>query len=159
LRDGSPDATSEGVPSADLPRAGSWERLPFASESFDVITMIEVLEHTGCDEEVLENVFVFEAGRFCGSLCPEQALPIREPLLHVGHLSIGPNIPLISWFPDALRKRLCDARIYTRRRLYSLTRSAAFGLIRWIYFPPLDSFRLPSKSSTGESRESLKKLL
>jgi len=123
------------------------ERLPFASESFDVITMIEVLEHTGCDEEVLGECFrVLKPGGFVVLFVPNKLYPFESHSCHVGHLSIGPNIPLISWFPDALRKRLCDARIYTRRRLYSLTRSAGFRTHKvGFIFPPLDSFRLPFK--------------
>jgi len=123
------------------------ESLPFASESFDVVTMIEVLEHTRCDEEVLKGCFrVLKPRGFVVLFVPNKLYPFESHPCHVGHFSIGHNIPLISWFPDVLRKRLCHARIYTRRKLLSMTKSAGFRTcnIRCI-FPPLDSFRLPFK--------------
>jgi N-acetylglucosaminyldiphosphoundecaprenol N-acetyl-beta-D-mannosaminyltransferase len=123
------------------------ESLPFASESFDVVTMIEVLEHTRCDEEVLKECLrVLKPGGFVVLFVPNKLYPFESHPCHVGHFSIGRNIPLISWFPVVLRKRLCHARIYTRRKLLSMTKSAGFRTckIRCI-FPPLDSFRLPSK--------------
>ncbi len=123
------------------------ESLPFASESFDVVTMIEVLEHTRCDEEVLKECFrVLKPQGFVVLFVPNKLYPFESHPCHIGHFSIGPNIPLISWFPDALRKRLCHARIYTRRKLLSLAKGAGFRTHKvGCIFPPLDSFRLPFK--------------
>jgi exopolysaccharide biosynthesis WecB/TagA/CpsF family protein len=123
------------------------ENLPFASESFDVITMIEVLEHTASDEEVLKECFrVLKPGGFVVLFVPNKLYPFESHPCHIGHFSIGPNIPLISWFPNVLRKSLCDARIYTRSNLLSLTKSAGFRTHKvGFIFPPLDSFRLPLK--------------
>ena len=123
------------------------ESLPFASESFDVVTMIEVLEHTRCDEEVLKECSrVLKPGGLVVLFVPNKLYPFESHPCHIGHFSMGPNIPVISWFPDALRKRLCHARIYTRRRLLSLAKSAGFRTCKvGCIFPPLDSFRLPFK--------------
>ena len=123
------------------------ESLPFASESFDVVTMIEVLEHTRCDKEVLKECFrVLKAEGFVVLFVPNKLYPFESHPCHIGQFSIGPNIPLISWFPDALRERLCHARIYTRRKLLSLAKSAGFRTHKvGCIFPPLDSFRLPFK--------------
>src|SRR5882762_7959280 len=142
-----------------IPRVqGRGEQLPFASDSFDAVTMIEVLEHTESDAKVLTECFrVLKPGGLFGLFVPNKLYPLESHPCHVGGLGIGPNIPLVSWLPEFLHRRLCHARIYTRRKLLSLTKSAGFRTWKVGYiFPPLDSFRLPFKSCTGESRESLK---
>jgi SAM-dependent methyltransferase len=125
------------------------ENLPFRSESFDVVTMIEVLEHTHCDQKVLQECFrVLKPGGQLVLFVPNKLYPFESHPCHIGDFSIGPNIPLVSWFPEFLRKRLCHARIYTRRRLFSMAHSAGFQIHTSGYiFPPLDSFRLPLKEN------------
>ena len=123
------------------------ENLPFASKSFDVVTMIEVLEHTRSDEETLEECFrVLKPGGLLVLFVPNKLYPFESHPCHFGNFSIGRNIPLISWFPESLRKRFCPARTYSSRKLLSLAKSAGFEAHQRRYiFPPLDSFRLPFK--------------
>lgn len=125
------------------------ENLPFASETFDDITMIEVLEHTRCDSNVLEECFrVLKPGGSLVLFVPNKLYPFESHPCHVGTISLGPNIPLVSWLPMSLRKRLCHARIYTRRALFSMARRAGFQVHKSGYiFPPLDSLRLPFKQT------------
>jgi exopolysaccharide biosynthesis WecB/TagA/CpsF family protein len=123
------------------------ENLPFASESFDAVTMIEVLEHTECDSQVLNECFrVLKPGGFLVLFVPNKCYPFESHPCHIGEFSLGINIPMISWLPDSVRKRLCDARVYSRRKLISMARLAGFQTrgIGYI-FPPLDSLRLPFK--------------
>jgi exopolysaccharide biosynthesis WecB/TagA/CpsF family protein len=143
-----------------IPRVqAAGENLPFASESFDVVTMIEVLEHTRNEERVLKECFrVLKPGGFAVLFVPNKLYPFESHPCHIRHFSMGRNIPLISWFPDSLRKRLCHARIYTRRKLLSLAKSAGFqtrgsGCI----FPPLDSFPLPCKDFYRRAARRLEK--
>jgi SAM-dependent methyltransferase len=141
-----------------IPRVqGAGENLPFASESFDVVTMIEVLEHTHCDQRVLEECFrVLRPEGQLVLFVPNKLYPFESHPCHIASFSIGPNIPLISWFPEFLRKRLCYARIYTRRRLFFMARSAGFQIHTSGYiFPPLDSFRLPFKEGYRRAASSL----
>jgi exopolysaccharide biosynthesis WecB/TagA/CpsF family protein len=131
-----------------LPRVqAAGETLPFASESFDVVTMIEVLEHTNRDGAVLKECFrVLKPGGCALLFVPNKLYPFESHPCHIGNLPIGPNIPLVSWLPEFVRRHLCHARIYTRRGLLSLAESAGFQLFKGSYiFPPLDSFRLPFK--------------
>src|SRR6267143_1086680 len=116
-----------------IPRVqGRGEQLPVASDSCDAVTMIEVLEHTESDAKVLTECFrVLKPGGLLVLFVPNKLYPLESHPCHVGGLGIGPNIPLVSWLPEFLHRRLCHARIYTRRKLLSL-------------------------SCTGESRESLK---
>jgi N-acetylglucosaminyldiphosphoundecaprenol N-acetyl-beta-D-mannosaminyltransferase len=135
------------------------ENLPFRSESFDVVTMIEVLEHTHCDHRVLKECFrVLKPGGQLVLFVPNKLYPFESHPCHIGDFSIGPNIPLISWFPELLRNRLCHARIYTRRRLLSMARGVGFQIHTSGYiFPPLDSFPLPFKESYRRAARSLEK--
>jgi exopolysaccharide biosynthesis WecB/TagA/CpsF family protein len=133
-----------------IPRVqGRGEQLPFASDSFDAVTMIEVLEHTECDTTVLAECFrVLKPGGLLVLFVPNKLYPFESHPCHIGGLGIGPNIPLVSWLPDFLHKRLCHARIYTRRRLFAMARSIGFQIGKCGFiFPPLDSFPLPFKDA------------
>jgi len=129
-----------------LPRVRSTgEQLPFQSESFDVVTMIEVLEHTVSDVAVLNECFrVLRQGGQLLLFVPNKLYPLESHPCHVGRFCIGHNVPLVSWAPGFVRKKMCEARIYTRRRLWSLARAAGFKVMHLSYiFPPLDGLGLP----------------
>ena len=125
------------------------ENLPLRSDSFDVVTMIEVLEHTRSDEQTLEECFrVLKPGGLLVLFVPNKLYPFESHPCHISSLQVGPNIPLISWLPESLHKRLCYARIYTRRNLLAMTNRAGFQTKTIGYiFPPLDSLHLPFKQT------------
>src|SRR5205814_7616797 len=108
-----------------------------------------VLEHTENDAKVLTECFrVLKPGGLLALFVPNKLYPFESHPCHIGGLGIGPNIPLVSWLPDFLHKRLCHARIYTRRRLFAMARSIGFQIQKYGFiFPPLDSFPLPFKRS------------
>lgn len=133
-----------------IPRVqASGENLPFASGSFDVVTMIEVLEHTACDTAVLAECFrILRPGGLLVLFVPNKLYPMESHPCHVGKVSIGHNVPLASWLPEFIHRRICYARIYSRRRLLSLVRAAGFQANEIGYiFPPVDSFPLPFKGA------------
>lgn len=131
-----------------LPRVqAAGEYLPFASESFDAVTMIEVLEHTACDTTALQECFrILKRGGVLVLFVPNKLYPMESHPCHVGNFSLGKNVPLASWLPDSVHRSICHARIYSRRRLFAIARKAGFEVKRVGYiFPPLDSFPLPFK--------------
>jgi len=131
-----------------LPRVqGAGECLPFASESFDAVTMIEVLEHVACDTTALQECFrILRRGGLLVLFAPNRLYPMESHPCHVGSFSLGKNVPLASWLPESVHRSICHARIYSRRRLFALARKAGFEVKTSGYiFPPLDSFSLPFK--------------
>jgi ubiquinone/menaquinone biosynthesis C-methylase UbiE len=131
-----------------IPRVqGMGENLPFPPGSFDAVTMIEVLEHTVSDAKVLQECMrVLRPGGFLILFVPNKLYPMESHPCHLGRISIGKNVPFVSWLPDFIRRRMCHARIYSRRRLLAMAGSAGFrvGKIDYVY-PPVDSFPLPTR--------------
>jgi len=138
---------------------GVGERLPFASESFDGITMIEVLEHTASDSEVLKECLrVLKPGGHLILFVPNKLYPFESHPCHVGNLRIGRNIPLVSWLPSCLHRRVSSARIYTRRRITRMAKTVGFRVQRIGYIlPPLDTFPLPFKATYRRVSRSLER--
>src|SRR6267143_1276046 len=133
-----------------IPRVqGSGEHLPFATGSFDAVTMIEVLEHTNCDTKVLAECFrVLKPGGLLVLFVPNKFYPFESHPCRLGTFPLGRNVPLVSWLPESLRRRICYARIYTRRRLFAMARKSGFQIQKsGFIFPPLDSFPLPFKDT------------
>ena len=129
-----------------IPRlVGLGEALPFFDESFDAITMIEVLEHTRDDAAVLRECFrVLRPGGRLALFVPNKLYPLESHPCHMGRVRIGRNIPFFSWLPEFAHRRICHARIYSRGRLLALTRKAGFEAMHLGYiYPPVDSFPLP----------------
>jgi ubiquinone/menaquinone biosynthesis C-methylase UbiE len=78
---------------------GAGENLPFSSEKFDVVTMIEVLEHTNSDRQVLKECFrVLKAGGLLVLFVPNKLYPFESHPCHIGAFDLGPNIPLFHGF-------------------------------------------------------------
>src|SRR3989440_10675454 len=113
-----------------IPRVqGSGEHLPFAAESFDAVTMIEVLEHTDSDTKVLAECFrVLKPGGLLVLFVPNKFYLFESHPCRLGNFSLGRNVPLVSWLPELLRQHICCARIYTRRRLFAMAREVRFQI-------------------------------
>jgi ubiquinone/menaquinone biosynthesis C-methylase UbiE len=131
-----------------IPRVqGIGENLPFATARFDAVTMIEVLEHTISDAQVLRECFrVLKPAGLLILFVPNKLYPLESHPCKFGRFSLGHNIPLVSWAPGWVRKHLCPVRIYTLRKLVSLAKMEGFEVRAKSYiFPPVDVFPLPSR--------------
>jgi 2-polyprenyl-3-methyl-5-hydroxy-6-metoxy-1,4-benzoquinol methylase len=134
------------------------ENLPFRSSSFDIVTMIEVLEHTADDHAVLAECYrILRPGGYLALFVPNKLYPMESHPCHIAKHSIGRNIPFVSWLPDSLRKHFCFARIYSQRRLLRMTREKGFTVEKVGYiYPPIDTFPLPQKLKLSYRRVSWK---
>jgi 2-polyprenyl-3-methyl-5-hydroxy-6-metoxy-1,4-benzoquinol methylase len=139
----------QSVP-ANIPRLqGAGESLPFKNESFDCITMIEVLEHTHSDTRVLAECHrVLKRGGKLVLFVPNKLYPMETHPSHIAGLTLGTNVPFVSWLPGALHARISTAKIYSRGRIEGMARAVGFEVSKLGYiFPPLDSFPLPFKGA------------
>ena len=109
--------------------------------------MIEVLEHTDSDAQVLRECFrVLKPSGLLILFVPNKLYPFESHPCYAGRFCLGPNIPLLSWAPNFIRKYFCPVRIYTLRKLLSLAKNQGFELRSKSYiFPPLDVFPLPPR--------------
>ena len=83
------------------------EKLPFASNSFDVVFSNEVIEHTGNDALYMQEMVrvVKPAGRIL-IFCPNRWYPVEQHGIYwKGTYKFG-NIPLVNYLPDVWRDRL-----------------------------------------------------
>lgn len=143
-----------------IPRVrGAGEELPFAPASFEIVTMIEVLEHTTRDDATLNECFrVLKPGGLLALFVPNKLYPFESHPCHIGNLPLGRNIPFVSWLPKFLREPLCHARIYTQRKILAMAQASGFEPYTLGYIlPPIDSLRLPFKQAYRQAARWMEK--
>jgi len=117
------------------------ENLPYASDTFDVVFLHEVLEHVTDDVETLkETRRVLKSGGKAIIFTPNRLYPFETHGMFVGKRYVFGNIPLINYLPDAIRNRLVPhARVYTTRGLRRVYRKAGLKpLLHTYVFPGYD---------------------
>ncbi|MFQ3682095.1 class I SAM-dependent methyltransferase [Roseiflexus sp.] len=133
-------ACDEIPPTLGIGQAAA-EHLPFADGSFDVVFCIETLEHVDDEQAALyEMRRVLRAG---GALL--LTVPNKWYLFETHGLRGIPHshfLPLASWLPDSLHRRLANARIYTARSITQLLEQTGWRNVRvdWM-LPPFDMVR------------------
>jgi len=128
---------------------GAGESLPFASENFGVVTMIEAVEYTDCDIALLKECCrILKPGGLVVHFTPNKLYPFESHLCPFGGFAIGSNSPMVPWFPEIHCEDNCHARIYSRKRIFSMALGAGFQGLKCGYISPLlDSFTFPFKES------------
>ena len=119
--------------------------LPFVDSTFDIITMIEVLEHVDSEVETLKGCYrVLNKGGSVAIFAPNKFYPFETHGATVGPLKLGNRMPFISWLPDCVHSKVAHARIYTAGKLKSLVESCGFKVeLVGYFYPPLDKIPLP----------------
>lgn len=123
---------------------GMGEQLPFGDRAFDVVSLIEVLEHVDSEQRTLaECGRVLRRGGALAMTVPNKLYPFETHGAYVGGRFIGGRVPFISWLPEPVHRRLARARIYTPRRIRALLSETGFTVAALGFvFPPLDRLRL-----------------
>ena len=120
--------------------------IPYPDDSFDYVTCFDVLEHVDDEEKTLSEI-----GRV---LRPGGKLAISVPnkwyLMEIHGFQFKPEfvpwnrVPLLSWLPTPIHERYAHARIYTKRRIFSVLRQAGFEVLAHEYaMPPFDRVGRP----------------
>lgn len=128
------------------------ESLPLHDSSFDVVLLIEMLEHVRSEERVLaEAKRVLKNEGYLLIYVPNKLYPFDEHGVRIGQRNIkglyGGSIPFFSWCPQLIRKKFERARIYTKGQIVKLVEEHGFTVQDVDYmYPPLDRLR-------GESRK------
>jgi len=116
----------------------SGETLPFKNESFEIVCLIEVLEHVQNENSVLEEInrILTPGGRLLITV-PNKFFPFETHSIKIGEKILEPPIPFFSWLPDCLRKPFERARIYNPKKIISLLRKHRFRVVTVDFIPPL----------------------
>lgn len=100
------------------------ERLPFASDVFDLVLLHEVIEHVDDDRATIaEAVRVTRPGGAVVVFAPNRLYPFETHGIYLGKRYVYGLAPLVNYLPRRLRDRFCPhVRVYGRseiRRLFA----------------------------------------
>ncbi len=128
------------------------EHLPFASASFDVVLLNEVIEHVQDDAATLrEACRVLRPGGHVVIYAPNRLYPFETHGIYLGKRYVFGNIPFVNYLPDRLRKRLVPhARAYTSRGLRRIIDGLDVDLVvHTQIYPGFDNIVARSKAFGG----------
>jgi ubiquinone/menaquinone biosynthesis C-methylase UbiE len=124
------------------------DHLPTADRSVDVLTCIEVIEHTRKDTETIGELFrVLKPGGTAIITVPNKWWIFET---HGAHLPVLPwnRVPFFSWLPKPIHERFAKARIYRKRQIELLLEGAGFDVRKSIYVTaPMDMIKQPALQS------------
>jgi ubiquinone/menaquinone biosynthesis C-methylase UbiE len=138
------------------------QALPFKDSCFDIVLMVEVLEHLPCEMEALrEAKRVLKKKGLLLLTVPNKFYPFETHGMKIGSIEIqnmlGIGIPFLSWMPNFVRKRVERARIYTQKQILNILHKQGFKPLKVEYMmPPLDKFK--RRNLAAAIRELLRKL-
>lgn len=136
--------------------------LPLKASCFDIVFLIEVLEHLYYEKSALNEIkhVIKNNGRILISV-PNRFYPFETHGIRIGSTNIwnlfGIGIPFFSWMPTKIRNKFERAKIYSIKNLYRLFTTMGFNLLKVDYMmPPLD--KLKNQNMAMIMRKIFKKL-
>jgi len=116
----------------------SGEFLPFKNESFEVVCLIEVLEHVQNESSFLQEIHrVLRPNGKLIITVPNKFFPFETHSIKIGKKILEPPIPFFSWLPKQIRKSFERARIYHPKGLKALLKKCNFKTVMIDYVPPV----------------------
>jgi len=125
----------------------SGENLGFKDNSFDVVLMIEVLEHVINDETAISEIYrLLKPGGKLIITAPNKLFPFETHGFKIGSRSYGTKglgFPLLPYLPDRLRSELTNARVYTPWHFKKVLVEKGFSINNVSFLgPSLDQLRI-----------------
>jgi len=106
-------------------------------EKFDIVFMNEVIEHLENESSVLRRVNkLLNNNGVLVIFAPNKGFPFETHGLCFGKKSYNFNVPLLSWFPEFIRKPFTNARIYSARSLKRTLIQSGFVIEKVDYIMP-----------------------
>lgn len=122
----------------------SAETIGFPKDYFDVVMLVETLEHIQKEQDALREIrkVLKDKGKLI-LYVPNKFYFFETHGMTIGNFNINhPLIPLFSFAPNFIRRRSERARIYTSKELQHLLRNLGFRITAVDYmFPPLDRLK------------------
>ncbi len=118
------------------------EHIPLEDNSVDVLTCIEVIEHTHSDARTVGELFRVLAPGGTAIITVPNKWWIFET--HGANLPLLPwnRVPFFSWLPKRIHSKFAKARIYRKAQMETLVRDAGFEIQRSVYVTaPMDMVR------------------
>ncbi|MEX1255218.1 MAG: class I SAM-dependent methyltransferase [Dehalococcoidia bacterium] len=114
------------------------ERLPFTTDSLDLVLLNEVIEHVRDDALTLrEACRVVRPGGHVVIYAPNRLYPFETHGVYLGKRYVFGNIPLVNYLPDPLRNRLVPhARAYTHRGMQRIIEGLPADVLAHTYVYP-----------------------
>jgi ubiquinone/menaquinone biosynthesis C-methylase UbiE len=116
--------------------------IPLEDNSVDVLTCIEVIEHTVSDTQTIGELFrVLKPGGTAIITVPNKWWIFET---HGANLPLLPwnRVPLFSWLPKPIHERFAKARIYRKAQIEKMMRAAGFDLKKTLYVTaPMDMIK------------------
>lgn len=127
------------------------EMIPLKDESFDVVIMVEVIEHIDNQNSCLREIFrVLRPGGRLLVTAPNKGFPFITHGITINErwfdTFLGIPFPLISYLPRAILRRIWSARCYTAREIEAILIAEGFEPRELVFLMPGFDGILPTTS-------------
>jgi len=118
------------------------DRIPLEDRTADVLTCIEVIEHTTSDKRTIAELLrVLKVGGTAIITVPNKWWIFET---HGANLPLLPwnRVPFFSWLPKPIHSKYAKARIYRKSEIERLMRAAGFAIQKSFYVTaPMDMLK------------------